>query len=240
MQVVPSKEALQKKSPILIEENDPVLKELVMDDEEDHLTKALNRTRKPLAPSFRDPNVPARRQIVTLQVPGDQAKAGGVVRPTPVRAPPPRMDEWFRRILSMDYFLVSGVGDALPESIAEDLLVKVPTKFESTQKYIKVFQPLLLEEFKAQLQRSNGELSLSDGMTCGVLRLMSLERVDDFQIGRFMAEGGQDGAARACTENDLLLLTRHPLRVGEPQNCHMLAKVFTPLSPFASMSFCRQ
>jgi senataxin len=131
----------------------------------------------------------------------------------------------------MDFFAATGVSDYCPESDLSDPLVKVPLRFESSQKYIEVFQPLLLEEFQAQLQRSYGELSLSDGMTTGTMRLMSLERVDDFQLGRFMAEGGADGAARACSENDLLLLTRQPLCLGEPQSCHMLAKVIISQCP---------
>lgn len=89
---------------------------------------------------------------------------------------------------------------------------------------MKIFQPLVLEEFKSQLQRSHGELNLSDGSTSGVLRLMSLERVDEFQVGRFVAEAGSDGAARACADNEMLLLSRQQFQSG-PQSCHLLAKV---------------
>jgi hypothetical protein len=226
--VMPGKDIPERRSPVLISETDPILQELVMDVDADPLARALDSARRPV--SLKDGNVPQRRQIITLGISGEQVRVGGSVRVLP-RAPPPRLDEWFRRILIMDFFAATGVSDYCPESDLSDPLVKVPLRFESSQKYIEVFQPLLLEEFQAQLQRSYGELSLSDGMTTGTMRLMSLERVDDFQLGRFMAEGGADGAARACSENDLLLLTRQPLCLGEPQSCHMLAKVIISQCP---------
>ncbi len=228
VQVMPGKDIPERRSPVLISETDPILQELVMDVDADPLARALDSARRPV--SLKDGNVPQRRQIITLGISGEQVRVGGSVRVLP-RAPPPRLDEWFRRILIMDFFAATGVSDYCPESDLSDPLVKVPLRFESSQKYIEVFQPLLLEEFQAQLQRSYGELSLSDGMTTGTMRLMSLERVDDFQLGRFMAEGGADGAARACSENDLLLLTRQPLCLGEPQSCHMLAKVIISQCP---------
>jgi hypothetical protein len=241
VQVMPGKDIPERRSPVLISETDPILQELVMDVDADPLARALDSARRPV--SLKDGNVPQRRQIITLGISGEQVRVGGSVRVLP-RAPPPRLDEWFRRILIMNFFAATGVSDYCPESDLSDPLVKVPLRFESSQKYIEVFQPLLLEEFQAQLQRSYGELSLSDGMTTGTMRLMSLERVDDFQLGRFMAEGGADGAARACSENDLLLLTRQPLCLGEPQSCHMLAKVIISQCPphpptlFRAMSDC--
>lgn len=199
-----------------------------MDEDDDMLARALNRAKNARL-VLRDNGLP-RRRIMHLQMPGDHVQlATAILRPIPVRAPPPRLDEWFRRILTMDYFLVIGIGNSCPQDEEPHVaLTEVPTKFRSAEQYVQVFQPLLLEEFKAQLQNSYKELSLSDGMTCAVLRLMSLERVDDFQVGRFIAEGGQDGAARACMENDLLLLTRNRMRMGELQSCHMLAKVLSP------------
>lgn len=198
-----------------------VLRELVMDDDDD-LVKALNAARKlPLR---------EKRQVMTLQMPGEQIRPAIIVsRPVQERAPPPKLDMWFRQILSLDYFTTVGLECLWVEDRLEPApLTKVPLTFSSVEKYKEVFQPLVLEEFKAQLGNSFKELSVSDGKTCAVLRLMSLERVDDFQIGRFLTDGQED-AARAWLENDLLLLTRHRLEPNEPQSCHLLAKVLSIL-----------
>jgi hypothetical protein len=197
-----------------------VLRELVMDDDNDDLGKALNESLKKKT---------EKRQVMTLQMPGEQMRPGPVARPVPERAPPPKLDMWFRQILSMDYFSTVGLECLWIEDRHETApLTRVPLTFPSVQKYKEIFQPLLLEEFKAQLKKSFGETSF-DGKTCAVLRLMSLERVDDFQIGRFLADGGED-AIRNWMENDLLLLTRYRLDPNEPQSCHLLAKVLTILS----------
>ncbi|KAG0553297.1 hypothetical protein KC19_12G000100 [Ceratodon purpureus] len=192
-----------------------VLRELVMDDDNNDFGKALNEAVR---------KKPERRQVMTLQMPGEQIRPGPVARPVPERAPPPKLDMWFRQILSMDYFSTVGLECLWTEDRHETApLPSVPTKFPSVQEYKDIFKPLLLEEFKAQLVKSFGEISF-DGNTCAVLRLMSLERVDDFQIGRFLADGGED-AVRNWKENDLLLLTRYRLEPKEPQSCHLLAKV---------------
>lgn len=199
-----------------------ILRELVMDYDDDLLTKALNAARKLAS---RDGAGKEKRQVMTLQMPGEQIRPGIVARPVLERAPPPKLDMWFRQILSLDYFATVGLECLWIEDRLETApLTKVPLTFSSVDKYKKKFQPLLLEEFKAQLGNSFKELSVSDGKTCAVLRLMSLERVDDFQIGRFLADGQED-AARAWLENDLLLLTRYRLEPNEPQSCHVLAKV---------------
>lgn len=192
-----------------------VLRELVMDDDNDDFGKALNEAVR---------KKPEKRQVMTLQMPGEQIRPGPVARPVPERAPPPKLDMWFRQILSMDYFSTVGLECLWIEDRHETPpFPRVPITFPSVQKYKDIFKPLLLEEFKAQLVKSFGEMSF-DGNTCAVLRLMSLERVDDFQIGRFLADGGED-ATRNWKENDLLLLTRYRLEPNEPQSCHLLAKV---------------
>jgi len=203
--------------------NSAVLRELVMDDEDDLLTKALNAARK-----LRDSAGKEKRRVMTLQVPGEQQIRPGIVaRPVLERAPPPKLDMWFRQILSLDYFSAVGLECLWVEDRHETApLTKVSLTFSSVERYKEIFQPLLLEEFKAQLGNSFKELSLSDGKTCAVLQLMSLERVDEFQIGRFLADGQED-AARMWSENDLLLLTRYRLEPSEPQSCHILAKVLS-------------
>jgi len=197
-----------------------------MDSDDDLLTKALDAARKLQS---RDGAGKEKRRVMTLQMPGEQIRPGIVSRPVLERAPPPKLDMWFRQILSLDYFSTVGLECLWVEDRHESApLTKVPLTFPSVEKYKGIFQPLLLEEFKSQLANSFKELSLSDGKTCAVLRLMSLERVDEFQIGRFLADGPED-AARAWLENDLLLLTRYRLEPSEPQSCHILAKVLSIL-----------
>lgn len=199
------------------------LRELVMDDDNDLLGKALNAAHKL---SLLNGVGREKRRVMTLQMPGEQIRPGILSRPVPERAPPPRLDMWFRQILPLDYFSTVGLECLWVEDRHETpQLTKVPLIFSSVEKYKEIFQPLLLEEFRGQLAKKFKDLSVSDGQTCAILRLMSLDRVDDFQIGRFLADGQED-AARAWVENDLLLLTRYRLVPTEPQSCHLLAKVF--------------
>ncbi|KAH7295384.1 hypothetical protein KP509_27G044200 [Ceratopteris richardii] len=86
-----------------------------------------------------------------------------------------------------------------------------------------VFRPLVLEEFRAQMQQSYQQLTFSDDTT-GIFRLMSVEKIDDFDVGRFTGEPGADGLASSCFENDLLLLSRLPFQVSD-QEVHMIGKV---------------
>ncbi|CAI7769181.1 unnamed protein product, partial [Closterium sp. NIES-54] len=155
------------------------------------------------------------------------------------KPPLPKLDDWFRKILAMDYYEV--VSGSEPAGSASRGLVRVPDEFGSVAEYVRVFQPLVLEEFKAQLRRSYEDAVGSGGgggaggmggaggagggggvgggagerrggaevAYVGALRMLSIERVDDFQLARFMAEPGASSGSRAfCGENDLVLLTR--------------------------------
>ncbi|KAG6555775.1 hypothetical protein Mapa_003016 [Marchantia paleacea] len=205
--------------------SDAILRQLVIGNEADPLDQALENVRK--TTGLKDLMSKPRRQLVRLELPGEGGKGGGNVVKTPelVIKPRviPRMDDWYRRILSLNYLSLVGVDDDDLANFGERL-EKVPLTFNSSDQYMEIFRPLLMDEFKAQLQRSYEELNLSDNTTTGVVRLMSLERVDDFQLGRFMAEAGSDAAPRSCAENDLILLSRQPMSVGQ-QSCHLLAKV---------------
>lgn len=202
-----------------------VLKELVQDEFKDvsKATKSLPSVpRKGLGlVSIPQP----KRQLIQLHVPNEHLRGNAKKPGVTGRPPVPRLDEWFKRILSLDYFSVVGLSlDPNAEEIQAEPMLKVPSAFRSSQHYMDVFRPLVLEEFRAQLQQSYDQLNFSDEMPTGVLRLMSLEKVDDFDIGRFTAEAGADGPARACFENDLLLLSRQPLQNGT-QAVHIIGKV---------------
>ena len=166
-----------------------------------------------------------KRQLIQLQVPNEHLKNNGRRPGLTIRPPPPRMDEWYKRILCLDYFAVVGLSSEITaEGLQAEAMLKVPLTFRSSQHYMDIFRPLVLEEFKAQLQQSYDQMSLSDGMTTCVLRLMSLEKVDDFDVGRFTADAGADAPARAWFENDLLLISRQPFD-DSSQAVHMIGKV---------------
>ncbi|RLN33906.1 uncharacterized protein C2845_PM03G01890 [Panicum miliaceum] len=84
-------------------------------------------------------------------------------------------------------------------------------------------KPLVLEEFKAQLQNSNVETP-PDDMMCGCISILSVERVDEFLIVRARPENSQSIKFKGCMENDLILLTKDPLKNPE-QQVHVLGKV---------------
>eukprot|EP00850_Spirogloea_muscicola_P001467 SM000005S17264 [mRNA] locus=s5:1111561:1129649:+ [translate_table: standard] len=180
-----------------------------------------------------------KRQVIQLGVPGqDGAKPGlqGLRRNKAIlRRPPPRLDDWYKRILVLDYFEVVGLSShGGGEANQNHQMSRVPIIFQSIEHYVDVFRPLLLEELRAQLRRSHEELPAlsqsggADGAFC--IRLMSLERVDDFQMGRFRADAGPaDAAARQCSDSDLLLLSKLPVLAGGPPgpagSTHLLALV---------------
>eukprot|EP00850_Spirogloea_muscicola_P009645 SM000054S18131 [mRNA] locus=s54:712649:726066:+ [translate_table: standard] len=179
-----------------------------------------------------------KRQVIQLGVPGQAgAKPGlqGLRRNKAIlRRPPPRLDDWYKRILVLDYFEVVGLSSHGGEADKNSQMSRVPIIFESIEHYVDVFRPLLLEELRAQLRRSHEEMPAlgqsggADGAFC--LRLMSLERVDDFQMGRFRPDAGPaDAAARQCSESDLLLLSKLAIPAGGPPgpagSTHLLALV---------------
>ncbi|CAM6095945.1 unnamed protein product [Calypogeia fissa] len=208
---------------------DAELREVVRDDEVDPLDAALDTVRKPRL-QLAEPVLKPRRKLITLEMPGESGRGGSLGKPKPglVINPRqiPRLDPWYKQILSLDYLSVVGISDENSSfgTASRERLEKVPLTFNSPAQYMNIFRPLVLEEFKSQLQQSHGEMNLSDASTTGILRLMSLERVDDLQVGRFVAEAGSDGAARSCADNEVILLSRQPLQSAS-QSCHLLAKM---------------
>ncbi|KAL2319095.1 hypothetical protein Fmac_032971 [Flemingia macrophylla] len=91
---------------------------------------------------------------------------------------------------------------------------------------MEIFQPLVLEEFKAQLHNSFLEMS-SWEMFFGILFVMSIERIDDFHLVRFVQDDGDSAKCRVFSENDFLLLTKeHPQKSS--RDIHMVGKVGDP------------
>ncbi|KAH9305772.1 hypothetical protein KI387_010176, partial [Taxus chinensis] len=217
---------VQKASTAVKSGEDFLLKKLVTNNKSDPLEFALDAT-KNMQPLSTKPAVTTKRQLIYLQAPLEQDKDSFArLHAGMKKNKPPRLDEWYKPILELDYFVVVGISlsDREPENLPVGPLTEVPSSFLSPDHYMDVFRPLVLEEFKAQLRRSFEEVSSPEEMCCGSLRLLSLEKVDDFQLVRFMAEGGEDAASRGCFENDLVLLSRQPFQTVS-QNVHMIGKV---------------
>ena len=121
----------------------------------------------------------------------------------------------------MDYFAVVGLSSS--ETLKKPSLKEIPVCFDSQAQYVEIFQPLVLEEFKAQLQNSYVETP-PDDMMCGCISILSVERVDEFLIVRARPENSQSIKFKGCMENDLILLTKDPLKNSE-QQIHVLGKV---------------
>ncbi|EFJ32566.1 hypothetical protein SELMODRAFT_407541 [Selaginella moellendorffii] len=77
---------------------------------------------------------------------------------------PAMLDEWHKRVLSLDIWSMHG-------DHSEELL-EVPLTFQSYKHYLEIFRPLCFEEFKAHLERSleTMDLSRSDVVTAFSLR----------------------------------------------------------------------
>lgn len=218
--------SVHKPSTVCRSSDDFCLKEMVSGSKDDPLEAALDAARN-MPTLLPKPPAPPKRQVIHLQMPVENDKGrfdrlqGGMKR-----YKPPRLDDWYKRILELNYFSI--VGISLPGSETEDLqainLTEVPISFRSPDHYVDVFRPLVLEEFKAQLKHSFEEVSSPEDMCFGKLHLLSLEKVDDFHLGRFMPDAGEDAAARGCSENDLVLLSLEPFQTVS-ENVHMIGKV---------------
>lgn len=168
-----------------------------------------------------------KRQVIQLQLPGENRS--GYLRKLDAgvkRFKPPKLDDWYRPILEIDYFVTVGLASASKdESQTVNKLKEVPMCFESPDQYVDIFRPLVLEEFKAQLHSSFLEMSSSEGMCCGSASVLSVERIDDFHLVRCVHDGSDSAAYRTFSENDLVLLTRQPLQ-NSSHEVHMVGKVF--------------
>ncbi|GAB2293091.1 hypothetical protein Dimus_038244 [Dionaea muscipula] len=206
--------------------NDSILKELVHDAEDDPLDLAFNfATNNQRALTKSVPSVPKRR-VIQLNMPvenrsGYLQKLEAGAR----RFKPPRLEEWFRPILELDYFSTVGLISAGEEGIrTSSELKRVPVSFESPEQYVDIFRPLVLEEFKAQLRCAFQEISSMEEMSCGSLSVVSVERVDDFHLVRCVHDDRDLSLTNSCLENDLVLLTKQPLQ-NSAHHIHMIGKV---------------
>lgn len=205
---------------------DTTPKEPVPGSENDPWEAALNAARYQHSLQTKSgPSVP-KRKVIQLNVPGDNRQ--GYFRKMDVggkRLKPPRLDDWYRPILEMDYFSAVGLSSSTEDENANATKLKeVPVCFASPEHYVDIFRPLVLEEFKAQLHSSFIEASSAEEMCCGSISVLSVERVDDFHLIRCIPSDNESSASRSCCENDLVLLTKNPLQ-NSSHEIHMIGKV---------------
>ncbi|GLU21867.1 hypothetical protein SLE2022_379790 [Rubroshorea leprosula] len=204
--------------------SDMILKKLVHD--EDGLESAF-KTSKPQQSSLAKsgPFVP-KRQVIQLKSPFEH-QSGNIQRlePRVKRFKPPILDEWYRPILEMDFFVTVGLTSSSEDGNHPiSNLKEVPISFHSPEQYVNIFRPLVLEEFKAQLQSSFLEVSSLEEMYCGSISVLAVERIDEFHLIRFLYDDNNSTASKSILENDLVLLTKEPLQ-SDSCDVHAIGKV---------------
>ncbi|KAL7180670.1 hypothetical protein ACSBR1_043789 [Camellia fascicularis] len=203
-----------------------VIKELVHDTEADPWEFASKSSRRQQSYAIKPTTTAPKRQVIQLNLPveirsGYLHKMEGGFK----RFKPPRLDDWYRPILEIDYFATVGLASASKEeNQTVSKLKEVPVSFQSPDQYVDIFRPLVLEEFKAQLHSSFLEITSSEEMSCGSLSVLSVERIDDFHLVRCVHNDDVPAGCRSCSENDLILLTRQPLQ-HSAHDVHMVGKV---------------
>ncbi|VAI34004.1 unnamed protein product [Triticum turgidum subsp. durum] len=193
----------------------------ISDDEDDPLEHALDNYRRPQIRVTKSAILIPKRQIVQLQLPAERRQSSGRSDTSFRRFSPPKLDSWFKNILEMDYFAIVGLSSS--ETVKKPALKQIPVCFDSQVQYVEIFQPLVIEEFKAQLQNAYVETPPED-MMCGSISILSVERVDEFLVVRGRAENTVCVKSKGCIENDLILLTKDPLK-SSGQQVHVLGKV---------------
>ncbi|TVU10094.1 hypothetical protein EJB05_43602 [Eragrostis curvula] len=193
----------------------------ISDDEDDPLDHALDNSRRPQLVSRKPSILVPKRQVVQLPLPAEKRLGSGSMITSSRRLQPPKLSSWFKNILEMDYFAIVGLSSS--EIVKKSALKEIPVCFDSQAQYVEIFQPLVLEEFKAQMQNAYVETP-PDDMICGCISILSVERVDEFIIVRGRPENSESIKFKGCIENDLILLTKDPLKTSG-QQVHVLGKV---------------
>ncbi|CAL1373907.1 unnamed protein product [Linum trigynum] len=225
-EAVNSRSSIHASDSKLSERSNAMLKEIVNDAVDDLWNPVVNsaRQQKLYLPKLSVPG--PKRQVIQLKTHLD-SRLGSSHRLDAgfKRFKPPRLDEWYRSILAIDYFAIVGLGSTSEgENSTGSKLKKVPVCFESPEQYIDIFRPLILEEFKAQLHSSFMEVSSWEDMYYGTISVLSVERVDDFHLVRFVHEDNDSTSSKSFAENDLVLLTKEAPESGS-HDIHMVGKV---------------
>ncbi|CAA0829521.1 P-loop containing nucleoside triphosphate hydrolases superfamily protein [Striga hermonthica] len=205
---------------------DEVLKEIVSDTDGEAWNFAFFKPPRRPQTLITKPNTSGpKRQVIQLSLPLGNRPGSMRMGDKVKRFQPPRLDDWYRPILELDFFVAVGLasGDG-KENQNVGKLKEVPVCFPSPDGYVEIFRPLILEEFKAQLQSSYQEMASSEEMCFGSLSVLSVERIDEFHVVRFVHDESGSTASKSLLENDLILLTKQPLR-NSVVDVHTVGKV---------------
>lgn len=224
-----------RKNGLELQKDDAVIMELVCDAVDDPLDRALDNFKRPNSVAAKSITTVPKRKVIQLQMPTNN-KSGNRMGTGVRRLKPPRLDDWYRPILELDYFSIVGLSSGKDEKRTPSVNLKeIPLCFKSVEHYVEIFRPLVLEEFKAQLHSSYMETSPED-TCCGSLCILSVERIDDFHLIRGRPDDSESAASKGCSENDLVLLTREPLQ-NSAQDLHVLGKVLSFMWSFFTFPF---
>lgn len=206
--------------------SDEVVKEIVSDKDDDAWKFSFFKPPRRQQPLTTKPSTSGpKRQVIQLSLPLESRPASMRLGGGAKRFQPPRLDDWYRPILELDFFVAVGLAsetDKDYQSVGK--LKEIPVCFQSPDGYVEIFRPLVLEEFKAQLQSSYQEMASSEESCCGSLSVLSVERIDDFHVVRFVQDENESPGSKSLLENDLILLTRQPLQ-NSVSDVHTVGKV---------------
>lgn len=211
------------KTELELEKDNDIIKELIRDEREDPLELALDHSRRHHPTLIKASASVPKRKVIQLQMPTNNKSGLPNKIDLAKRFKPPKLDEWYKSILELNYFVIVKLSSDTGNEKTTVELEEVPLCFQSLEHYVQIFRPLVLEEFKAQLYNSYIDSS-SDEMSRGSLHVISVERVDDFLLVHGRPGEAESSASRGCLENDLILLTKDPLQ-NSAQQVHVLGKV---------------
>mmetsp|Transcript_38001 Transcript_38001/g.63069 ORF Transcript_38001/g.63069 Transcript_38001/m.63069 type:complete len:479 (-) Transcript_38001:1271-2707(-) len=141
----------------------------------------------------------------------------------------PSLDDVHKEILSWNYYLLETEDRRLAKAPAEVRdIKKVPLTFSSVDDYVEIFEPLLLEECKAQIVRAKEEAGEPQNLI-----LAGGEKIGEFLFVRF--ELPWDSTHRYSTGDLILLSKEHP---NQLQKLHILGMVEAESSQLLELRFC--
>ena len=113
---------------------------------------------------------------------------------------PISLDEMNKEVLAWDIYQMLAGGPLYD-------VKKVPVRFTSIDQYLDIFEPLLLEECRAQILRSMGESEPAPHH----LKLLSIEQNEPFRLMRFQPPPPPEGGKPHFFETDIVLVSYEPL-----------------------------
>ncbi|KAH9668004.1 p-loop containing nucleoside triphosphate hydrolases superfamily protein [Citrus sinensis] len=215
----------QASTNVVAKPTNKLLKELVCDVENDPLESSFKSGKHQQTYLTKSGPFVPKRQVIQLKSPFENRCGLHRMETGVKRFGPPKLDDWYKPILEIDYFATVGLASSREdENRVHCKLKEVPVCFQSPEQFVSIFRPLVLEEFKAQLHSSFLEMSSWEDMYYGSLSVLSVERVDDFHLVRFVHDDNDSVTSKIFSENDLVLLTRvSPQKT--PHDVHMVGKV---------------